>query len=81
MIKTILIIITIWLVVKYVLRLITPYLLKKAVEKMEKKAQEQYRNTQEPDIKEGETIIEKKPSTIKESNKEVGEYIDFEEIE
>ncbi len=79
--KTILIIIAVYLAVKYVMRFITPYLLRKAVEKMEKKAQEQYRNTQEPDIKEGETVIEKKPNTIKKTNKEVGEYIDFEEIE
>ncbi len=80
LLKMIFIILVVYSLVKFVMRFITPFLLKKAVETMEKKAQQQYKNSQQPDVKEGETIIDKKPTNIKESNKNVGEYVDFEEL-
>ncbi len=79
--KMILTILFVYYVVKFVMRFITPFLLKKAVETMEKKAKQQYHNNQQPDVKEGEVVIDKKPTNIKESNKNVGEYVDFEEVE
>ncbi len=79
--KMILIIVLVWQLVKFIMRFITPFLLKKVVDTMEKKAKQQYQNNQEPDVKEGEVVIDKKPTNIKESNKNVGEYVDFEEVE
>lgn len=70
---------------KFLARLFTPFLMKKAKETIQKKASEQFdrqqKQHQEPSVKEGETIIDKKPGNEKESNKSVGEYVNFEEIE
>lgn len=59
-----------------------PLLLKKAVSKMEKKMRDQ--QGQQPytdsNVKEGDTVIDKKPSPKKKS-KDVGDYIDFEELD
>lgn len=79
--RTILILILIYYVIKFLARLFAPYLMKKAVEKMQKKAEEQFGQQQESVVREGETVIDKKPSNKKPSNKNVGEYVDFEEVE
>ena len=50
-------------------------------DKVQKKAQQQYGEKQSSTVKEGETIIDKKPNNSKESNNSVGEYVDFEEID
>lgn len=82
MLRTLLIIILVYYVVRFLLKLFTPYLMKKAVNKMQQKAQQQYGNQyKETKVKEGETIIDKKPQTRKESNNSVGEYVDFEELD
>ena len=54
------------------------------VSKMQEKAQQQQnyqqrRNT--TSAREGETVIDKRPSNTKQSNDSVGEYVDFEEID
>lgn len=80
--KTILTLVLFYYAFKFLARLFAPYLMKKAVNKMKQKAEQQYRSKhQEADIREGETIIDKKPTNNKQSNKSVGEYVDFEEID
>jgi hypothetical protein len=55
---------------------------------MSKKMQErfggqfqQYQNNQQTQQREGETVIDKMPERQKSSNKTVGEYVDYEEID
>ncbi|MBS9773998.1 MAG: DUF4834 family protein [Tenacibaculum sp.] len=79
--KTLLYIVLIYYVVKVLIRIFAPYLIKKAVDKMQQKAQQQYQNNQQPEVKEGEVVIDKKPNNINKSNNDVGEYVDFEEVE
>lgn len=80
--RTLLIILLIYYVFKFLTKLFAPYLMKKAVEKMKQKATQQYGNqNQETTVREGETVIDKKPQSRKEGNKEVGEYVDFEEVD
>ncbi len=80
--RTLLIIILAYYVIKFVVKLFAPYLLKKAVDKVQKKAEQQYRNQQqESSVEEGKTVIDKKPQNGKQSNNSVGEYVDFEELD
>jgi hypothetical protein len=78
----ILIIILGYYIVKWVARVFLPVILQKAVKNFEKKAREQ-QGFQDPvsNVKEGETVIDKKPIQNKESNKNVGEYVDYEEVD
>ena len=79
--RTIVIILLIYYAFKFLARLFAPYLMKKMVNKMQQKAQNQYNNQQqEPKVKEGETIIDKAPKPTN-SSKTVGEYVDYEEID
>ncbi|WP_246175196.1 DUF4834 family protein [Tenacibaculum aiptasiae] len=80
--RTLLIILVAYYAVKFVVRLFAPYLIKKAVDKVQKRAEQQYQNQQQKtDVEEGKTIIDKKPQNNKQSNNSVGEYVDFEEID
>ncbi len=81
LLRTILVILLIYYGFKFLARLFAPYLMKKMVNKMQQKAQNQHRNQQQPDVKVGETIIDKKPNTNNQSNNSVGEYVDYEEVE
>ncbi|WP_299625131.1 DUF4834 family protein [uncultured Tenacibaculum sp.] len=82
LIKTLLIIGIIYYSFKFLARLFAPYLMKKAMSKMEEKMRNQNRQaTNKNDVKIGETIIDKKPNSTKQSDKSVGEYIDFEELD
>lgn len=79
---TLLILVLIYYVLKILARMFAPYLIKKAVNKMQQKAEEQFKNqNKDTGIKEGETVIDKRPTKPKQSNKDVGEYVDFEEVE
>jgi len=81
LLRTILVILLIYYGFKFLARLFAPYLMKKMVNNMQQKAQNQHRNQQQPDVKVGETIIDKKPNTNNQSNNSVGEYVDYEEVE
>ena len=49
---------------------------------MQEKAAEQFRNQQpKSTVKEGETVIDKAPSSQARVKNTVGEYVDFEEID
>lgn len=78
--RTILILMLIYYALKFLVKLFAPYLLKKAVDKVQKKAQQQY-NQQETTVEEGKTVVDKKPQNTKQSNNSVGEYVDFEELD
>jgi len=81
LLKTILYLLAFYYIFKFIGKFIMPLLFKKAVSKMEKKMREQQGEQPFTDtnVKEGETVIDKKPSPKKKS-KDVGEYIDFEEL-
>lgn len=87
LVKTILIILLVWYGVKILSRLFAPYLVKYVAKKAEQKfgqqfgqfqQQQQQQNTRK---KEGEISIDKMPNQGKSSNKNVGEYVDFEEVD
>lgn len=83
--RTLLIILLIYYGLKILSRLFAPLLLKYIAKKAEQKfggqfgqfQQEPQQNTRK---KEGEVTIDKMPNT-KTSNKDVGEYVDYEEID
>ena len=83
--RTILIILLVYFGFKILARLFAPVLFKYVTKKAEKKFGQQFGNkntnqTNQPTEKEGETVIDKIPNT-KSSNKDVGEYVDYEEID
>ncbi|MFQ3296064.1 MAG: putative membrane protein [Polaribacter sp.] len=85
LLKTIFFIIIFFYAFKFLAKLFAPFLIKKATDTIKKKAEQQFRGQQgtqqEPSVKEGETIIDKKPVSGQESKKSVGDYVDFEEID
>lgn len=82
--QVILVILLIYLGLKIILRFFGPaimrYVFKKIGQKVENKFREQQGFSRE-NVKEGETVIDKKPPTRRKSNKEAGEYVDYEEID
>ncbi|UMB54259.1 DUF4834 domain-containing protein [Lutibacter sp. A80] len=79
--KTIAIIVIIYYVLKFFSRYIAPIFLKKVITNVEKKYKEQQQSYQQQEEgKVGETVIAKKPAEPKESNKNVGDYVDYEEV-
>ena len=81
LLRTIFILILIYYGVKFLARLFAPFLMKKMMHKMQEKASQFNNQQSQADVKEGETIIDKKPQSNKQSNDSVGEYVDFEEVE
>ncbi|MDT0557390.1 DUF4834 family protein [Ichthyenterobacterium sp. W332] len=83
--RTILIIMLIWYGLKILSRLFAPYLAKYVVKKAEQRFGQQFGDFQnqakQKQRKEGETIIDKMPNSNTSSSKNVGEYIDYEELE
>lgn len=86
LLRTILIILFVIYALRFLGRLFAPFLMKKVVSKMQQRAQEQQQQYNQQRQKstttrEGETVIDKKPNKTKEGNSNVGEYVDFEEID
>ena len=87
LLRTILILLLIYFGVKILARLFAPVLLRFVAKKAEKKFGQQFGGFQNPNetktkrAKEGETVIDKMPNQKKTSNDDVGEYIDFEEVD
>jgi len=78
--RTLAIIIIVYYAFKFIGKYIMPLFLKRMVNNVEKKFNEQQKKQYEPTKGTvGETVIAKKP-TIKEGNKNVGDYVDYEEI-
>ena len=78
--RTILIILLIYYGIKVLSRLFAPFLMKFVAKKAEQRFGSQFNAKEEPQKKEGEVTIDKVPNT-KSSNKNVGDYIDYEEID
>lgn len=75
-------IILIYYGIKIIGRYVFPIFLNKMVKNFEKKVKEQQGYQQPHDnSKEGETSINKKPIQPKEGKKDVGEYVDYEEVD
>ena len=82
--RTILIILLVYYGIKILTRFFAPYMMRYMSKKMQQKFGEQFqqqRKHQKPPQKEGETVIDKVPQQPKSSDKNVGEYVDYEEIE
>ncbi|MDC1259534.1 DUF4834 family protein [Flavobacteriaceae bacterium] len=79
LLKTLLIFILVYTIIKYLMRLFTPLIVKSIA----KKAEAHFRNQsapKQPTQKEGEISIDKMPNS-KASNNTVGEYVDYEDVE
>ncbi len=84
--QTILIILLVYFGFKILLRWLGPFILKYFMKKAGKRFEQQFQqsqgfNTQQSKKKEGDVSIDKKPENQRKSNKNVGEYIDYEEID
>ena len=82
--RTILIILLVWYGVKILSRIFAPVLMRYVAKKAEKRFGQQFNQYQQPKQttkKEGEVSIDKIPNQQKTSNKDVGEYVDYEEID
>ena len=79
--RTIFIIVLVYYLFKVLSRIFAPFLMKFAVKKAEERFGGQFQQEQqEPIKKEGEVTIDKIPNT-KTSNKDVGDYVDYEEVD
>lgn len=80
--RVILIILLVYFGFKIFIRWFGPKILRYFLKKIGGQFQKQYEQRSRPaSEKEGEVVIEKRPKRGKDSNKEVGEYIDYEEID
>ena len=80
--RTILILILVYYVLKWLGRILFPVLFQKAVRNFENKMRQEQGQTQTSDkVKEGETVIDRTPGPQRETSKNVGEYVDYEEID
>lgn len=81
--RTILIILLVIYGLRFLARFVLPLLLKRAVNKAQERAQNRYDNSsyeKQPNV--GETIIDKKPKTTNQSQaNDIGEYVDYEEVD
>lgn len=85
LVRMILVILLIYFGIKVIARLFTPFLIKYVSKKAEQRFGEQFgqfqkRAQQEQPKQEGEVSIDKMPNR-KDSNKDVGDYVDYEEID
>ena len=78
--RTIVIIMLVYYVFKIVARYAFPFFIKRFMGKMENKFREQQGFNKEEEVNIGETVIDKAPNN-KTSNNNVGEYVDYEEVE
>ncbi|MBT8268143.1 MAG: DUF4834 family protein [Bacteroidia bacterium] len=82
--RTILIILLIYYGLKIISRFLTPFLVKYLSKKAEKRFGQEFGQQGPPKHskhKEGETVIDKMPESSSNSKKEIGEYVDYEEID
>jgi Domain of unknown function (DUF4834) len=83
-VRTILIILLVWYGVKILSRVFAPVLMRYVAKKAQQKFGQQFNQYQKPQPKsrtEGEISIDKMPNENKTSKKDVGEYVDYEEID
>ncbi len=81
LLRTIVFIVLIYYVLKIIGRYALPFFIKRFMGKMEDKMKQQQQGFEKKEeVNIGETVIDKKPKNNT-SNKNVGEYIDYEEVE
>ena len=70
---------------KILARIFTPLLMKRFAHKMQDRFQQkfnqQYPNQQKPQQEEGKVTLEKTNTSIKTKSDDIGDYVDFEEVE
>ena len=89
LLRTILIILLVYYGAKILMRIFAPYLVRYMSKKMQERFGGQFQQQQQQQQKqqdknrpkEGDTIIDKMPQQQPTSDKKVGEYIDYEEID
>ena len=81
--RVVLIILLVYFGLKLIIRWFGPILLRYILRKVGKKFEQKFSqfDTSGPTKNEGDVSIDKKPRNTRKSNKEVGEYIDYEEID
>ncbi|WP_036153716.1 hypothetical protein [Maribacter forsetii] len=80
--KTILIILLVYYLLKFLAKLFAPKILNYAAKKTESHFREAFDNQRPFEQEEDESVIvNKKPSRKKNDSEKVGEYIDFEELD
>lgn len=82
--KTILIVLLVYYGLKFLIKLISPYLMRYISKKASQQFEQFFGNT--PDMntqreKEGSITIDKNPQRNSRTSKKVGEYVEFEEVE
>jgi len=83
-VRTILIIVLVWYGVKILSRIFAPLLMRYVSKKAQEKFGQlfgQHQKSPQKSKKEGETSIDKAPDVNNSPNKDVGEYVDYEEID
>lgn len=81
LLKTLAIIILVFYLLRWLTRIFAPILMRRMVDNIQQKAQQQYKKQHTTRAREGETVIDKKPSSTNHSSNDVGEYVDFEEVD
>jgi hypothetical protein len=83
--RTILIIVLVYYGFKFITRLLAPFILKKAAEKVNQKMNQQFGGQfQQPHKNqgpEGEVVIKKAPKQSNSTSANDGDYVDFEEVD
>lgn len=84
MMKTLLIIFGIFLLLRMALRYLAPAIMRYFIKRVTKKAEEQFQGSNRdysPKKETGKTTIDFTPKNEYKTNKDAGEYIDYEEID
>ena len=79
--RFILLFLIIYYLFKVITRIFAPILMKRFANKMQDRFNQHYQHQKEPFQQEGEVTIEKTHNSIKKQSKNIGEYVDFEEVE
>ena len=79
--RTLAIIFLTYLLLKYLGRILVPILLKRFASKMKDRFQGQFNQQNSPVEEEGEVSIKTKPKKSKTDTNDMGEYVDFEEVD
>ena len=66
---------------KILARIFAPLLMKRFTNKMQERFQQQYQNSKTPPQEEGKVTLEKTNTSTKTKSDDVGDYVDFEEVE
>ena len=66
---------------KILARIFAPLLMKRFADKMQERFNQQYQNPQNPPQEEGKVTLEKTNASTKIKSDDVGDYVDFEEVE